>query len=244
MTPSQGLVLPITNSLVFHVKSFGETFSKSQLVKVGITDDVEDWIAINGTVSKGNQPTSAQRPQYVSNGANGLPGIVFDGVNDVLLVTPEITSYPSLLTMFVVCEKSGIVQSYITSSNDSSSAPAFISRFDPGDGEKDLEWFLLAEREVFTATGALTGLNILSVTRDNSGGVDSLIGHLNATEVFNSQATVDITSRSFNAIGGIPGLNFFQGAISEIIMYDRLLSNGERQEVESYLSQQDNISLT
>ena len=230
---------PEKNGLIYHYDlGFTEVKGGSKVDFDPPTKLISSVKGVNKIGSDSNQGVSSFQPLYDRNTFN-LPTSKFDGSNDQMQIIPEIL-YPELLTMFIVCTVS-TTNGYITGTNDAGGAPGFISLFDPGSGFKDYEWFFDTRKTYADVGTAPAGLNILAVTRDNNGGVagGSLVGHFNGAEVFDSTTTDNIIGRSFNFLGR-PNIStaFYNGHIAEIMMYNRLLSTIERNNVTlSYLNQ-------
>lgn len=204
---------------------------------------VNNWYDINPQVRTIERytatGTSTARPTYISNCRNNLPCLRFDG-NDQLIMSPEGT-YSQYLSIFMVATPHTGTDSYIIGSNDGASAPSFLSKYTNG-SVRDYEWYLQSERQIIYTT-APSGLNILEVFRDNAGGTGSLKGYFNGTQVFNTTATVGITSLSLNYIGSAGSVGYYRGDIAELIIFNRILTTAERDAIEDYLGKKWGITV-
>lgn len=188
---------------------------------------------------KGNntavQGTGTARPTFTAAQINGLSSATFDG-GDQLVLPAAIYNLPAssditIITVSKQATASGVQETVISSSSSSTrmavlyrstaSTVGFLSN-DSGGG-------------VLTNTATTTNFNILTNIR--SGTTQSLAVN-NGTAATNTNATnvTGITIGYIGCGGASPGNQFITGTISEILIYNRVLSIAEITQVNMYLA--------
>lgn len=191
------------------------------------------------------QLTGAKQPTYQVSGANSKPCLRFNGISNKLDsgsgFNADLSPY---LSMFLVLTPSSTNAAFALGTKGTlGDAPAIICNYNPGSGVKQFELWELSNRYTIKASGANAGLNIISVIRDGNGGAGSLKGYFNAVESFNTTAAFMYSGTIFNEIGAPINPNYYGGDLAEIIIYNSLLTNSQRQQVESYLANKWGISI-
>jgi hypothetical protein len=160
---------------------------------------------------------SGSGPTYSSNGLN------FTGQN-----MPTGTPFSSQITVVLVAtQQSGGSTYYIRRSGAPADSPSFIVNYD---GSK-LEYFNGADRNTFATSPA--SLFYTAFTYDQGNQVK---GWYNGTNVFTIDQTQSGNSPgSFPIILGAPGFDL-SARIHEFVVYNRVLTDGEMGQVNSYLS--------
>jgi hypothetical protein len=162
-------------------------------------------------------------------GKTVVTGVLPDGR---MSVVPELQYNLGDLTMFLVATPAPSQSSYIFSDlNNQSGAPAIITKYDPGSGVKDFEFFSNPIR--FTLATTATGLNLITL--------DSLSGNENYyfnKTLINSSSTNPFQGLDLDTILGPGG---YAGSMAEFIIYNRKLSDSERNEINDYLYQKWNL---
>ena len=185
---------------------------------VGITLNVTTVSQWNDQSGGGNHliGTSTAQPLYVASSLNGLPTILFDGINDSLRMASPITGFTNV-TYFIVIKRNssalgvsigGDANNYHYG-NDSTT---LYSGFNSKAGTTTTStWYV--------RSGTGTG----SVATWYSDGVlltsHSQFGQFNA----------------FQSVGDWNGTYFTSGNIAEVLIYDKVLNSTERGVVDVYL---------
>jgi hypothetical protein len=219
--------LPVTSGLVTHLEADqGVTASGGQ---------VTGWTDQSGT---GIDLSSAGDPQLQSNALNGQPAISLDGDGDKLVRTGDLTGLPSGAqdrTMFVVTK--------YDNANDWAGT-AF------GNGDSNQAFGLVVKG----GSGALTvqgwGNDLVSGTQGTGAdwlvqsavvASDQVTHYKNGTQIDSGSKTYDTTldaaSSKFVIGEEIAGNGYNDMHIAAVVVYDRALSETERQQVEDYLQQ-------
>jgi prepilin-type N-terminal cleavage/methylation domain-containing protein len=192
---------------------------------------VSTWYDINPQVSFKNnaiQTTPNKRPIYTDNIFNGVPGLKFDGTNDSLVLSPELT-LATTQTSFVVFKPTTAAENGMLLSTTSNVGgryqviryqgdSSFLSSWNGVVNNSTITPSANAQIAVFTQNGASTqffhnGTALGVVTQNNESFKFSQIGELDV----NDQGP-------------------FDGYIAEIIIFERSLKSEERRVVEEYLS--------
>lgn len=164
-------------------------------------------------------------------GKTVVTGVLPDGR---MSVVPELQYSFGDLTMFLVATPAPSQASYIISdSNNQSGAPAIITKYNPGTGVKDYEFFGTTPASRITLATTATGLNLITL--------DSLSG--NENYYFNKTLINSSSEDPFNAkdLDTILGPGGYAGSMAEFIIYNRKLTDSEREGVNDYLYSKWNL---
>lgn len=102
-TTTQAVSLTVTNNMLFHFKVDKGTLDESgNPATNGV--DVQTWQDLSGNGKDISVHTSTtRRPTYVTNiASNGMPGLYFDGANDMLYCSPLDLGTVIINTLFLV----------------------------------------------------------------------------------------------------------------------------------------------
>ncbi len=186
----------------------------------------------SGQGNNAQQSSSESQPIYRSASFNGLPSVVFDGINDFL---QGILSLPEEKTILAAFKDTG--------SSTNCCSGMFFTNGDNGletvnvSGQVHLmiDWAGSSDYGVSIVTNQIT---VASVTYNET---TATLYHFSCVD---SQVGQSVGATSASYMVGSRGDDqvhtgrFFKGEISEIIVYNRSLTNAERESVEQYLEQQ------
>jgi len=224
-------------------------------------DDVEEvdgskitnWYDINQQTNVknnavNNSATTSDHPTYKSKCINNLPCLQFKGTSQYMQYMDIVQNagYTNELTIFVV---------FAPYNNESSDSHTIIGT--DGGWSSGISFRFKRSTNVAyqtpnpnndNATGAvIANKNYIAAVVD---GYSTITSYLNgtATSTTSVLAADRLTKRlsALNIASSSTGTrnNFFDGNISEIIIFDRALKNYERQNIEKYLSQKWQIPLS
>lgn len=196
---------------------------------------VTSWASRAGSITA-SQGTSSKRPTYSATARNSLPGVSFDGSDDVLQFSST-TGLPSGDSDGFLCavgysNASGFryMVSYGdtgTTTNGSRSAAvnssgnaAFVVFGTSNDVNSNVSWN--GSDRVFVAQG---GSGQLSLTID---------GQLSPQTVSTTLVTTSPGAAMLGAYSG--GNSYWSGVLQEALIGNRKLTTGERQKMEGYLA--------
>jgi photosystem II stability/assembly factor-like uncharacterized protein len=219
---------------------------------------VSRWVDQSGNGNDAIQSDSSRQPIFVNNKLNRKPVLQFDGVNDRLGLTGS--NRMNSISLFIV-EKAeqgatGPNPYYsiefgdrtdrgsrygLSMQNQFSSPPNSSDEIDPF---VDTYSWVQAMSPGISAFGQW---KCISVTADQNmwsttlrvNGVDAIITPQGSENTSLSFSLGNSTGTAIGGIGGIDGeaegLLIFKGDIAEVIVYDKVLSNADRQAIEIYL---------
>jgi hypothetical protein len=171
------------------------------------------------------QVTPAARPTFVASGVNGQPALHFDGVDDGLTSTVAMTALNQPLTMVAI----------IVPTNAARKEEIIHG----GGAEIVLNFNRTAE---LWAGGSLVGAINMSATVPSSvlmeyNGVSSAIYVDGTLDVSGNGGTAGLTA-VIMAVGyhPTPGPDRFTGDLYEILVYNKVLSSGEKSTLTSYVN--------
>lgn len=207
------------------------------------TDDVDQWTDQSGNANNVTGTTTA-RPTYSATGLNSLPAIDFDS-NDFMVKTDTATLHGDNVTVFVVCQRE----------TDSGAQQNITGQFPAA----NREWLIFVNSsDKFAASVSADGSAAVTATTNDTAttGTAFLVEmwtdgtNLNikvnngtaATAGFTSAINTG-TSNMFVGQGGSGG-GFFQGKISEEILYTATLTSDQRTAVRNYLAAKWGITLS
>ena len=234
--------------------SWYEPTSEKSFDEIEASDNstISNWYDINPTsANKINliQSDPNRRPVYVANGVNGLPSIRFNGANNYLQTNGFIPEHNSnTFSLFIVHQ----------TFDNINLKSIFCNRFGPSPFNVLRGYVIYTVNATYSAPGGTgnawdgpfghTTVNntkdIITFVRDN---VNSTLYRNGANGIVRPMAYAPNLIRP-TSIGGMTAceLNdvyFYFGLISEIILYNRNLSNDERQDVEKYLAKKWSIKI-
>ena len=184
--------------------------------------------------------TTIGQPLLQASAVNGKPSVQFDGTTSYLQMLPGFADFTQGLSIFVVASptSTGSSARLIDLGNGQDNHNIFL-------GRSGTSQSLLYSTRIGNAGTDTTGIyalsqnayQVISVTDDGiTGGVRKLYKNSNLWEQGGTQ-TISSLTRTLNYIGKSNwNDSLYQGAIAEILVYNRRLSDTERQRVESYLA--------
>lgn len=187
-------------------------------------DDVSSWTDISGNSNNADQGTASNQPIFLTNQINGFPAVSFDGTDDYVEFTSNVTA--TGVTIFAVCNPtSSSNQSIIATDNHHISFNNGTMRADyPGGivGKGSPQSYALSY--MYTSSEAVSSTPI-ALYSNNGTSTKNRTGYTSY-----SVSTVGARFRSSSY------RNFFNGEIAEVIVFNEELSSAERKIVANYLS--------
>jgi hypothetical protein len=202
---------------------------------------VTQWSDQSGNGRNALPAAGANQPTLVANAANGKPALQFDGIDDFLQFALPINGWSG---MTVVLVASATVDSD-GGANGGNNAPLFW------DETGSWGWSFLSpfQSNVKLRFGTTQAGNLPAFTRPASigaafsttiathnGSTDAL--YINGTQVWSAGGKLTPIAGASGTpwIGRGAGGTYFNGRISEILVYDRAVTDAERQTIDSILS--------
>ena len=245
-----GLVLWLEPTMAKSLQNSNNSFDLSD------GDQIKNWIDINPqTTTPFTATESSDMPTYKKNGINGLPTLFFDASSDGATgQTLQIPYSPSLnsneSTIFVVSslqERTADHRSIINNRDEDALSGYVLYNLSSNasnvmfgkDGSGWNEW---------TTGGAIrkNQASIISFSLSSGRSTFYLNGPMPASLSSGTSPNPDPylanTTHSFQ-IGALNNQYYFDGYISEIIVFNRALQDWERKSVDAYLAQKYKIKL-
>jgi hypothetical protein len=201
---------------------------------------VSAWGDQSGQGYNASQSNSTNQPSLVTSGINGLPAVMFDGTSSFMQFPTGFNNFAQGLSIFLVVKPSATTAlSQILNLGSGSS----------NDYNLGIEINSSSEAEYFVYTGAGSGMTGVSYG-SNIGTSAQLIEviHTGTSATILTNGANPVTNASMNSIPeptagrtnsylgqASGGGNYFNGEISEVIIYQTALSTAQRQSVENYL---------
>ena len=242
----QGLNNPVTAGLQLWLKA-------DSITGVASGDAVSTWPDSSGSGRNATQSTPNKKPVFSNTGV-GPASVFFDGLGELMEVEHEPFFNTEEFTVFCVAKSNGTgtqpVFSSVEGATGSNNANGFAVVMDLSNKKAIGFWNEGGATDNVTS-GANTVLNnaaqIISYTMDDTTGD----AQANIATVFvdGNQETQKTSSVGYNpnTAGdlkiGVIGNDFFKGEICEILIYNTVLSDTDREQVEGYLSYKWGITL-
>jgi prepilin-type N-terminal cleavage/methylation domain-containing protein len=238
-------VSSIKDLSVWYESSLDESFVDSEESN-GV--NITSWFDINPQSSyryPALQSTVANQPTYADDQINGLPAIKFNGSSSYFLTT-DFNFANNKITIFIVTKR--------ILGNDSGTAmlnglnPSYGNDWaDPGNLQV---WEVSSQVKVWRGTPALSFINhpgnatpyIFSTTIDGANNITYLNGVSINTVATSGTILMKNLYMGCRYLGG-PGI-YYNGYISEVIIFSRSLSTEERKSIESYLGKKYSIKVS
>jgi prepilin-type N-terminal cleavage/methylation domain-containing protein len=232
---------------------------------------IVEWRDINPQKPIGDRPTlrnegSGSQPMYVANGINGIPSVYFkedDFIYSTIAPTMPLLSKDKTYSMFAVFRtdleksktKSIITQigSGTTLANNQYASIGFIgsgtNSGKPGfitNATENNNW--IQDTRISDQTDYIVGvLADLTATTVAQSSVTLYVNSLTAVTGFPTGGTyakteIDAAKFSIGASAAGTSADFFNGMVSEVIIFDRKLKDEEAQSVMKYLRKKYNVN--
>jgi len=212
------------------------------------------WTDASGFARNATQSNSANKPFAVENGVNGNEYVFFAGSNDFLEIPFDSALNSKEFTIFIVAssnssndkpildsETDGYGLSLQASGLSSIASSKFTARWVDGGGpdSKDSSAFVIGLNRFDAGIFAYT---MEDTDSDNTS--DKVNIFFNGANVGTEAFGVDYTPATSGALRiGYDGSNYFKGSIYEILIYNTVLSDEDRQNVEGYLARKYGLNL-
>jgi len=225
----------------------------------GITQSsnaVSSWTSQGGNSTVASQALGTSQPLFVANAVNGKPVVRFDGIDDSLAFSGLNVNGLTGMTLFLVSATSNGTQNPTAGNTSSATRSAvFWNEVSPGWGTVFVSPYQAAVRYRFgtgtNQSGALPdytrpasiggNFSVTSVTHNST--AETL--HINGASVYSQTGktaaigncdTTGYVGRGYGTSLSANATTCYSGDIAEVIVYDRALSDTERQAVEGYLN--------
>ena len=188
---------------------------------------VSNWADQSGNGYNASQTASTCQPLFVNNVLSGKPVLRFDGINDLLATTSNIT----VRSIFIVANYLG---------GNTFTGEGYICRRTTYTSEVGYYFLAANPATTYLINDATYSAfyNTLYINGVNTSNASPLINYKVICGLASFLPTV---SNGINIGYNIQGLSYLNGDISEIIIYDTLLTTAQRISVENYLKNKYSI---
>jgi prepilin-type N-terminal cleavage/methylation domain-containing protein len=219
---------------------------------------ISNWNGINLTSSSiisATQTNPNFKPKYIVNGFNGLPVVRFEGNDgdipnsDYMTLPSEVVPYgDSEYSVFIVAKRTlnnparNIVLSggsFIDISTNSMNIFAFVNNIATN------YWFTTASIINSPANSISANIFYISEFFYDKNATYSRSIYINGSKVAEANLGSRVSTKNNNYIGRRSDftVNYFDGDLAELIVYNRAISGSERKSVAEYLSRKWNIRI-
>jgi hypothetical protein len=199
-----------------------------QITGLSDGDPVTTWSDQSSAANDATQSTSSKKPTYKTAIKNGLPVVRFDGVDDELQIAATLLNASgSTGTVFIVVSHSAGGNKGLFATRGTS-AGGFVIRYSATNG---YQYFHTNASPTLSRTISDSTWNLIEFRRN---GLDVEVGH-------NGSLAAASTLSGFTAVSNGTQIGYQNGAfltadVAEIVVYDSVLSDGNRGSVETYLN--------
>ena len=234
--------LPATANLQLHLDA--QTLSGAD------GSAVSGWVDQSGQGNDAGQATADSQPTLVENVVNGQKAVRFDGLDDYLEKSFEAELNAAEQTIITVAAPTRLDANYgsfVTSRDDNAGRRGYSLyktnqnkwEFRTGAGTASANWYLAVGGPVTSGK-----FEVLVSELDQPGNLTSL--YQNGTLAAATSGAVSLNTSKPLRIGsgateGSPDF-FLHGDIAEVLIYDTILSEAERRQVECYLANKYGLS--
>jgi prepilin-type N-terminal cleavage/methylation domain-containing protein len=236
-------VLSIPNLVSWYEPTQEKSFDEVETSENSLVSKWYDLSLVNSTKIDLIQTDSARRPIYVSNAVNGLPSLRFNGVNTYLQTNGFFPEHNSPTFTFFAVTQNAV--------NSASTHKAiFCDRYGYGSFMSGWVMYSFANQyflffgsggpswiEIFAQPIVNGQADILTIVYDKV----NVVIYKNSTNPVTRATGYVLNTLRPSGVGSVTACDtadnfFFNGYISEIILYNRNLKNDERIDVEKYLA--------
>lgn len=191
-------------------------------------DAVATWGDSSSNANDFTQGVAGNRPTYQTNEVNSLPVVRFDGTSDHLISGASVTMKP--VTAFFVTK----AQDFSASRTLLSQNSGWHNRFNIATGRHNLDKYATAV--IGTATTGNNNLGAWTINTVTYSGSGEYVFYFN-TAADGSGTNDQTLTANVLYLGASPvSAECFALDIAEVILYDSVLSSGDRGSVETYLT--------
>ncbi|NBX52676.1 MAG: prepilin-type N-terminal cleavage/methylation domain-containing protein [Proteobacteria bacterium] len=196
-----------------------------------------------------SQATSANQPTYKASGINGIPSISFNGSQNLL---------SSITPIFASDKEYTLIAVWRTNNGSSTFGQIILSQSNNTTSANDLGSLFIGTNASFGFAGnnndylpvtASANTNYISIATINNNLTSNNISlYINSntpsTGSTSAPASLNLGAQKFSVGSRIDSLQFFNGLISEIIIFDKVLNSAEIKSINLYLQTKYSIKVS
>ena len=228
------LTLPVQTNVAIWLTADGGVIKRGGGFAALTDDPVQGWQDRSTNGQNLSQATLSAQPLFKPTGLNGLPGVMFDGVDDLLTgVDGALPLGTSARTVVLVVKWNQFVSSYggLSWGANSSNFTFGLVKWSGTSPNAGVQGWGTDYQSSYAIQAGTAFLWVITL----SGGV--LNQRINRSNVmFNTSAVLNTVSANFR-MGAETNTSGFQAlTVSELLVYNRLLSGSEITQLETYAS--------
>lgn len=228
------LTLPVQTNVAMWLTADGGVIKRGGGFAALADDPVQGWQDLSTNGQNLSQATLSAQPLFKPTGLNGLPGVMFDGVDDLLTgVDSALPLGTSARTVVLVVKWNQFVSSYggLSWGANSSNFTFGLVKWSGTSPNAGVQGWGTDYQSSYAIQAGTAFLWVITL----SGGV--LNQRINRSNVmFNTSAVLNTVSANFR-MGAETNTSGFQAfTVSELVVYNRLLSGSEITQIETYAS--------
>jgi len=238
----------LENSLASGTTTYTNLAKPAESTPIGRWNDLNPNIIFNSR-NHATQTNLANQPTYIKNGINNLPSLNFDGSNDHFFYNGNFF-INSDYTVFVIEErKSNKDNNFFLCGQEGEADKNIAMGYRLSESNNTIllgQWLYDVAKSIPTYSSPVSRMHSFVFSKNIGTPYTGKTIYTNGggkVQNNNPNYAIPITSYNGSSIGNIVNLDFYEGYISEIIMFSRALNDNERREIEEYLSQKWSIRL-
>lgn len=202
-------------------------------ITLGTGNEVSAWGGLEPASTSFTSPSSGERPSLITGALNGQNGISFDGADDYLQ-NSSIFPTSSSLSMIVVAQVNNPEQDSVLIGGNGSSDHAL--RFDNNRGDRQIHFRLASQEPALFSTNITPSgeWKVFYVTYDHIAKRGELYENLRLSSVTNLNPDTNPLDTDMQ-IGAANGNRHFEGIITEVAVFNKVLNREERQSLHQYI---------
>jgi hypothetical protein len=228
------LALPVQTNVAMWLTADGGVLKRGGGFAAGLNDPIQGWQDLSTNGLNLSQATLSAQPLFKPTGLNGLPGVMFDGVDDLLTgMDGALPLGTSARTVVLVVKWNQFVSSFggLSWGANSSNFTFGLVKWSGTSPNAGVQGWGTDYQSSYAIQAGTAFLWVITL----SGGV--LNQRINRSNVmFNTSAVLNTVSANFR-MGAETNTSGFQAfTVSELLVYNRLLSGSEITQLETYAS--------
>ncbi len=232
----------ISDLIAWYETSLESSFPVSEQNNQGAISTWYDNTPSAITKNNATQGTSANQPKFYENIFNGaIPGIRFDGSNDLMLFDGSLLANSSYTIFVVEQRRSNSSSNYFLGGTTLSQNQNLVLGYRANTTLTQAHYS--NDMDVTVAAYSSPQPKIHTFQFDTTNGKKYWVNGGTTPDATSAGQTAAITSYTASALGRY-NASYYNGDLAEVIIFKRILKGDERQNIENYLSKKYGISIS
>lgn len=242
VTPLFGVPLPVQFGVVASQGAFSPIdyepvlwLDASQITGLNDGDSITTWSDESGNSNDATQSTAANKPTYQTNEVNSKPAVRFDGSNDDFVLDNQLFTSDDFTIFTVIKGGSQNNKGIITQWASGSSGRMGLTVSDLSDNKLNLFHVTGSAYNGYSNSVVFNSTWTITATTCSNGTISHWINSSSDGSTSTTSFAPAATSTYIGSYGPVGGA-WFSGDIAELIVYNKVLTSDERENVENYLN--------